>query len=388
MASPKIKPIKVGEKTRYRWVADIGVDPKTGKRKQLTRTFDKRKDAERELAKVINEVNRGIFAAPTRLTVSEYLDEWLRSATRGKAANTVENYKNALKPVREQYGEKPLQRLSTVDVEDLVDWMLTEGRKRGGKPGTGLGARSVQLTLSRLRSALDSAVHRRLVEFNVAAPVKCPPQAKTKRVPWSPVEVKTFLAALAGERLQAPLLLSLIGMRPAEVCGVRWSEDVDLMAGTIAVGTNTRTIVWSDDGGQVEEKGAKSEAGKRTLPLPSPVSAALLAFQSRQADEKELAGEAYAMTGYVIVDELGQPMRTDWLRRRVHLLMAKANVRKVRLYDARHACLSYLRMSGVPGPIVSAWAGHGDLTLADRVYVHPSAKDLEQGRDALNTLLG
>jgi integrase len=126
--------------------------------------------------------------------------------------------------------------------------------------------------------------------------------------------------------------------------------------------------VWSDDGGQVEEKGAKSEAGKRTLPLPSPVSAALLAFQSRQADEKELAGEAYAMTGYVMVDELGQPMRTDWLRRRVHLLMAKANVRKVRLYDARHACLSYLRMSGVPGPIVSAWAGHGDLT--DRVYLH------------------
>lgn len=43
---------------------------------------------------------------------------------------------------------------------------------------------------------------------------------------------------------------------------------------------------------------------------------------------------------------------------------------------------------GVPAPIVSAWAGHSDLSMAQRVYVHPTAKDLEQGRDALSVLLG
>jgi len=36
---------------------------------------------------------------------------------------------------------------------------------------------------------------------------------------------------------------------------------------------------------------------------------------------------------------------------------------------------------------VSAWAGHADLSMAQRVYVHPSPKDLEQGRDALAALL-
>ncbi|ONK09510.1 hypothetical protein [Streptomyces sp. MP131-18] len=35
--------------------------------------------------------------------------------------------------------EKQLQKLSEEDVEGLVDWMLTSGRVRGGKPGTGLG---------------------------------------------------------------------------------------------------------------------------------------------------------------------------------------------------------------------------------------------------------
>jgi hypothetical protein len=40
----------------------------------------------------------------------------------------------------------------------LVDWMLTSGRKRGGKPGTGLGPRSVRLTLGRLKAAFEMAI--------------------------------------------------------------------------------------------------------------------------------------------------------------------------------------------------------------------------------------
>jgi integrase len=118
------------------------------------------------------------------------------------------------------------------------------------------------------------------------------------------------------------------------------------------------------------------------------VTAALRAFKTTQAAERLAAGEAYTATGYVLVDELGIPVKTDQLRRAAYRQMTRADVRKVRLYDARHACLTYLSVSGVPAPIVSAWAGHADLSMAQRVYVHPSAKDLEQGRDALDALLG
>jgi integrase len=45
-------------------------------------------------------------------------------------------------------------------------------------------------------------------------------------------------------------------------------------------------------------------------------------------------------------------------------------------------------VNGVPAEIVSAWAGHSDLSMAARVYVHPTARDLQQGRDALAVLLG
>src|SRR4051812_49317134 len=132
MASPKIKPIQVGDKTRYRFVVDVGEDPATGKRRQVTRTYDKRKDAQAELAAILHRVNRSEYAMPSKVTVDEYLATWLRSATRGKEAATIRNYEDALRPVRTILGAKPLQKLTTVDVEDLVDHMLTAGRRRGG----------------------------------------------------------------------------------------------------------------------------------------------------------------------------------------------------------------------------------------------------------------
>lgn len=374
-----------GEAIRYRFVVDIGEDPKMGKRKQLTRTYDRKREAEKQLAKILDEVGNGSYVVPAKVTLNQLLDEWLRSK-RDKAANTTSAYSYGVKAARERLGEKQAQKVTVSDINDLLDWMATSGRKRGGKPGTGLGPRSQQVILSDLRAAYTWAARQRLVEFNPAAMVDTPKQTKTRRVPWTAEEVKAFLKSLSGRRLLAPMLLSLMGLRPAEVCGLRWS-DVNWDGQTLMI-SNTRTIVWGEGGGRVVEKPPKTDAGNRELPLPTFIVTELRAFKALQARERLATGEAYQVSGYVLVDELGAPQRTDWLRRRAYEQMRAAKMRQVRLYDARHACLTYLATSGVPDVIVSAWAGHADLTTAKRVYIHPSAKDLEQGRDALNSLLG
>jgi integrase len=101
------------------------------------------------------------------------------------------------------------------------------------------------------------------------------------------------------------------------------------------------------------------------------------------------AGEAYTGTGmYVLVDELGEPQRTDWLRRRAYELMANVGVRKVRLYDARHSCLTYLATAGVPDVILAKWAGNGDGgELAKRVYIKSDQSHL-RAADPLDLLFG
>ncbi|MBQ0906368.1 tyrosine-type recombinase/integrase [Micromonospora sp. U21] len=166
-----------------------------------------------------------------------------------------------------------------------------------------------------------------------------------------------------------------MGLRPTEVRGLRWS-DVDFEAGTIAAGDNTRTLV----DGEIEEMEAKSAAGKGGLPMPATVTKALKAFHTLQKKERLKAGNAYVDSGYVLVNELGQPQRTDWLRRRVYELMTKVEVRKVRPYDSRHACLAYLAGAGVPDVVLAAWAGHADGgTLAKRGVRPPRQQPPESG---------
>jgi integrase len=158
----------------------------------------------------------------------------------------------------------------------------------------GLGVTSVDMSLARLKDALNRAVTRGLVTVNVASEVHIPLKArkaerKTKAVvqPWNASEVGAFVAVMKVDRLYAPLLLSLMGLRPAEVCGLRWS-DIDLHAGTLSI-ADTRTMMGNRT---VVEKDTKSMAGERVLPLPSLVREALKAFLATQAVERLAAVKA------------------------------------------------------------------------------------------------
>jgi len=115
---------------RYRLVVDIGRD-EHGRRKQLTRTFDTRREAREELSRIRHETHQGTYVKSSKETLNSYLDGYLQGATRGLRASTKRNYEDALRPVRERLGIRPLQSVTKSDVEDLVDWMLTAGRRRG-----------------------------------------------------------------------------------------------------------------------------------------------------------------------------------------------------------------------------------------------------------------
>ncbi|WP_435210757.1 tyrosine-type recombinase/integrase [Streptomyces sp. bgisy034] len=389
MADPIKKVTLATGKVRYRFVVDVGRHPETGERQQVTRTFDTKTEAKDEYARIRHERAAGTLVVPAKTTVAQLIDMWLKEATVDVEVATKRSYEDAMRYVRTRLGHKLVQELTTADVQELIEWMLTAARRIGGKPGTGLSVRTVDLTLGRFRAALNMAVRDRLVVRNVADYAKVPRQARKDdrarrraRKPWTEDEVKVFLAYCASKRLYAVMLLSLIGLRPAEVCGLRW-VDVDLEAGTLSVEW-TRTLV----AGVVIEKDTKSTAGERGLPLPAPVLAALKVFHRRQARERLAAGEGYDASGRVVVDELGAAVKTDWLRRRAYELMEAAGVRRVRLYDARHACLSWMANNGVPDTVVSAWAGHADLSFTKRIYVHPDPQSLKAGSDRLGDLLG
>jgi hypothetical protein len=129
-----------------------------GRRVQEKKAFTRKKEAEAELARITTERNRGTYVRPSRQTVAELIDDYLKSATFEKEAATARSYADALRCPRERLGHARAQDVARRDVEDLRDFMLREGRKNRGKPGTGLGPRSVILALGRLQAPFALAV--------------------------------------------------------------------------------------------------------------------------------------------------------------------------------------------------------------------------------------
>src|SRR5262249_54226314 len=146
----------------------------------------------------------------------------------------------------------------------------------------------------------------------------------------------------AAGRLAPVIMLQCLGLRPEEVCGLRWS-DVDLTNGKLSI-RRVRTLV----DGQAVEKAPKTKAGKRVLPLDDALVAALKTFKAHRAEERLAAGPAYEHAGHLVCDELGAPSDPARLRRIWYRLMREADVPKVTPYTAsRHAAGSYLARQGV-----------------------------------------
>jgi integrase len=281
-----------------------------------------------------------------------------------------------------------MQSIGTADVTALVDFMLTSGRKKGGRVGTGLGPRSVQMMLTVLRRAFGDAVRDRKMAWNPAEGVHGPRLRPRKVMPWTDDEVRDFMQTARFDRLHAVWRLSLLALHPEEVAGLRW-DSVDLKAGTLTI-ARVQVIVA---GKVIERETAKTPAGERTLPLDEGTVSALRELHRLQRRERLAAGEAYqrgSHGGYVAADEIGSGYSTQRLRGTFYRMVASAGLRKITFYHARHSALSYLLNSGqVPIAVVAAWAGHADGgATALKHYIRVRPGDLEAARDAIAALLG
>jgi integrase len=365
-----------------RWRArgvSVGKDSRTGKRAQRTITKPTRKELTTELARLGVATANGTYRAPWHGLVPELIDSYLASGAVEWEANTALSYRLALLPAREWFGHRKARDVTREDVEAYRDHLRAAGRRRGGKAGSGLSPRSVNLSLQQLEAAYSLAEKDGKVAVNPVRWVKRVKSEETEHAEWSEEQVRKFIATVSGDRLFAVWLLSLLGLRRGEVLGLKWS-DISFTSGTLTI-VRARVLVE----GAVHEKSPKSRRGKRTLPLFQPVTGALEALYALQAAEKDTARAAYAADvedGYVCADELGLPMHPEWYSDEFGRLARLAGLPKIRLHDTRHSVNSLLEHLGVSDAIRAAWFGH-TIAVNRSTYTHASAADLEVISDAL-----
>ncbi len=86
----------------WRLKFDAGRDPATGKRQTRYVTFrGTKREAQKELARLIAQVSQGAFLEPDRATVAEYLRRWIDDAEAlSISPKTAERYPSCTKRLR------------------------------------------------------------------------------------------------------------------------------------------------------------------------------------------------------------------------------------------------------------------------------------------------
>lgn len=362
----------------WSYIADVGIDQTSGKRKQAKRGgFPTQKAAQEALTQLLGQLDTGTYVPDSSITVGEWLTAWIdeREETGRNRPSTIESYRSHIRLyLAPKLGRIKLRELRAGHVQKLVN-ELQDGRK---------GA-TVQRIHATLCSSLATALKRGLIATNVAsrALMELPEAPRPKVGVWEPEELGEFLDSVAAHPLAALFeLIAATGLRRGEALGLRWS-DIDLEAGELTVrqtitqvqkkraGTQPACPVCGERHAGVSFGKPKTASGEdRVVALPAGLLGVLLVHRLAQDSERADWGDAYRDHGLVFTRPGGDPLAPGWTSDLFDELREAAGLRRITLHGLRHGHASLMLASGADITRVSKRLGHSSITITADTYSH------------------
>lgn len=114
------------------------------------------------------------------------------------------------------------------------------------------------------------------------------------------------------------------------------------------------------------------KSGKlRTIDVPVSLVTRLRELRSIRHAEAAVAGAEASRWLFPSATDSDKPLNDAWFRDRVwRPLLEKAEVRHVRVHDARHTYASLMLRRGVPPPYISRQLGHSSIQVTVDLYGH------------------
>jgi integrase len=342
-----------------RWAGALDTAIGTGGGRQRKYVYGStQREVRDKLAAARRQVAEGGRPANDRITVGQYMNEWLTSKRTQVRPRTWQRYESYVRlHVEPGLGRIRLAKLTPEDLDRLYAERLAAG----------FSPMTVRHLHTVLHGALKQAVRRGLVPRNVTDFVD-PPRAPRHQIrTLNAEEARRLLDAAADDPFEALYVLALTtGMRQGELLALRW-RDVDLERATVQV----RGSLQRGFENELVIAEPKTSSSIRQVLLPRLAVDALVRQLERQRKQRGDAGDSWDDRGLVFTNEIGRPVNASNIyNRSFRPLLKRAGIEGLRFHDLRHSAATLLLEQNLHPKVVSEMLGHTDIGITLDLYSH------------------
>ena len=353
-------------KNSYSIAISLGKDPTTGKYKQQwVSVRGTKKDAEKRLNEILNQLDNGTFMRPSKTTLGEYLEKWLSDyVCSNLGPRTAEGYESIVRcHLIPTLGNIPLTRLKPEHLQRYYSEKLSDGRYDGKGA---LSPTTVTHHHTCLHRALKMALKWGLISRNPADAVTAPRPQRSEMNTMSENELNAFLETAQNTPYYVLFYMALFtGMRRSELLALRWC-DLDLLLCQAHVNRTIHHLRSCE----LVFRAPKSARGRRMVSLSPSVALLLQQHKDKQAIQKSMLGLQFNESGLVFGNPEGKPLLPDTVSHAWTKLTKRIGLEGIRLHDARHSHASLLLKQGVHPKVVQERLGHATISTTLDLYSH------------------
>jgi len=334
------------------WRAAITLD---GRR--ITKSFKTQTEGLAWKDEMKNQVKQGLTYNSTRLTLGQFLRDWLSIHKMSLTPMIGVRYEQIARDyIFPHIGKCKLKDLHIEQIEGLYQSLLKQGAS----------VRTVHWVHAILHRSLKDAVKRGLVGFNAAHGARLPKLIQKEMEILNETEVLQLLIVAQRSHLEALLHVAVkTGMREGELLGLKWS-DLDWNKGIIRVQRQVQRVKGR---GMVFMR-PKTKSSLRSIQLGDETVQILRKHLAQQNLDKALAGKRWKNNNLIFPSRVGTPQSPSNLLKEFKALLKQADLKKIRFHDLRHTSASLMLNHGVPVLIVSKILGHSKPSTTLDIYGH------------------
>ena len=329
-----------------------------GKRKYKSFYGHTQKEVKEKLKQYNEEKERSLLSSD--MSFSEWADKWYKSIEGTITQGTYDNYRYTLTILKAYFGDKPLEAIKAIHVEEMLKYMVKNGKSKS--------------YITKLRGMLFQIMKKAeandLIHKN---PVACAdkqraPESENTKDAFTADEISRLMLFLPDDRIGNSIRLMLgTGLRSQEVLALtpaHIAEDgscvyvrqaVKMVKGTPTIGV------------------PKTKKSYRDVPVPQKIRDAALMLRN-------------SSTGYIWHGDTIPVCNPSVFRKQFKKALTEVgDVRLLSPHCCRHTYVSQMQAMGVPIETIQSLTGHADIDMTQH-YLHVQREVRDNAASRLNEL--